>query len=271
MCWAPETCEDDGDDKGRPHYQGYVYFDNPKAFSTMGKLFKGGIGWNKKANGKATANRNYVFGPYDGDDGKHKPINPEAQELGELPEQGARNDLLPVGMAIKSGTKRLRSLLDDEDNWGTLAKYWKFFEKLQQRWDEKEAIRQYNAGEKPEVILHTGPSGSGKTRAVLDTHGCENVYTINFNGKSIWSDNYDGHTVLLFDEFYGEISESFFLQLLDRKPIQMPCKGSFNWRLAKHIYITSEREPHEWWIEDRQSRLTGLTRRIDKHVIFPQV
>lgn len=234
----------------------------------MGNLFKGGVGWNKKANGKAIHSRNYVFGPYDGDDGKHKPANPEAKEIGDIPDQGQRTDLLPVGMAIKSGTKRLRTLLDDEEHWHSLAKYWKFFEKLQNRVDEKEAIRKYNEGKKPHVVLHTGPPGTGKTRAILDKYGVENVYTINFNGKSIWTDNYDGHKVILFDEFYGEIAEGFFLQLLDWKPIQMPAKGTFNWRLADIIAITSEREPHEWWIEERTGRLGGLERRIDEHIRF---
>lgn len=242
MVYAPEVCPT----TGRKHYQCYAHLQNTRSINSMRKEFKGHDV--QVARGSASENRAYIMGPYSKND-KEKPINPDAVELGTLPEQGKRNDLIVAGRKAVA-TKRERSLLDDEDCWEPLAKYPKFFAKLLSRQWEKEAIELYESGFTPEVyVLWSRTSGTGKSRLVYETHGAENICRGNIASKTgkLWWDSYDGQTVLLLEEFEGQLEYTQWKQLTDRYPIQLEVKGSYTWCVRKRIYFTSNKHPDDWW------------------------
>lgn len=257
MCWAPETCPE----TNKFHWQAYAYYKNPRAISAMGKLF-GGDGRVFASGGDAKENRKYVFGPYS-KDGKEKPVNPDAVEIGTIPEQGKRNDLRAFDSDIKAG-KRGRDL--SVDHLEIRAKYPKLEQTLINEDDEQRAIQMFKDGFCPEVHVRWGEPGTGKSRYVYEKHDAESIYELNLgdgSNKSVWWDGYRGQEVVLINDFDGELGWKYLLRLLDRYPFRMQIKGSHCWRLCKYIYITSNDPPERWYAQYRSGplmrRLTTVT------------
>lgn len=261
LVYAPEVGK-----QGTPHFQGYVVFKDNKTRLGVSRLLK--RAWLAPRAKKASPQqaRRYIVGPYS-KDGKEKPINPDAIERGTIPEQGARNDLVATGRKLKE-TRRERELLDDEDCWQPLAKYPKFFAKLLSHEWKKEADELCASGFTPEVyVLWSRQSGTGKSRFVYDTHGSSNICRGNIAAKTgkLWWDGYDGETVLLLEEFEGQLEFNQWKQLTDRYPIQLEVKGSYCWCVRKRIYFTSNKHPDEWWKLEAVER-SQMDRRITKIV-----
>jgi len=256
-CYAPETGE-----SGTRHIQGYIVFSYQKRLREVSKLLP--RAHLVPARGTGLENKTYIQGPYTKEE-KHKPVNNEFEERGDIPEQGKRNDLVLTGQ-LAVATKRERALLDAEECWLPLAKYPKFFHKLLSRQWEKEAIELYESGFTPEVyVLWSRTSGTGKSRFVYSEHGADNICRGNIASKSgkLWWDSYDGQTVLLIEEFEGQLEYTQWKQLTDRYPIQLEVKGSYSWCVRKRIFFTSNKHPDEWWKLDAIEK-TQLDRRITK-------
>lgn len=120
--------------------------------------------------------------------------------------------------------------------------------------------------EPPNVTVFYGPPGSGKTRKVYSSHIQEEIYTLTMTKKheTIWFDGYDPeqHTVLLIDDFYGNMPFAFLLRILDRYPVKLPIKGSMTNLLVTHIYITSNVHPDQWYHYNENKNYLALKRRI---------
>lgn len=99
LAYAPEVGEE-----GTPHFQGYFYNEAPLTLVAGKKLLP--RAHLQIANGTATENRTYIFGPYDKGD-KHKDANPDALEFGVIPKQGARNDLAGIVQMIQGGARMM--------------------------------------------------------------------------------------------------------------------------------------------------------------------
>lgn len=257
ICWAPEKCPN----TGRFHWQAYAYYHRERHLSAMGKLF-GSDGRVFASDGNASENRKYVFGPYS-KNGKEKPENPDAQELGTLPAQGKRNDLKAFHEDIKQG-KRGRDL--SVDHLECRAKYPKLEQTLINEEDEQRAIQMFKDGFCPEVHVRWGEPGTGKSRYVYEKHPTESIYELNLGdgcNKSVWWDGYRGQEVILINDFDGELGWKYLLRLLDRYPFRMQIKGSHCWRLCKYIYITSNDPPERWYAQHQSGplmrRLTSTT------------
>lgn len=238
LCYAPEICPD----TGRFHWQAYVYYRSQKKIKTL---------WREcpdcriqPAKGTAEENRIYIFGPYD-KDGKHKDANPEAKEIGEMPNQGKRNDLKEFHKAIAAGV-RGRAL--NEEHLAVRAKYPRLEKTLVFEEDEEYVHEYYNMGGTIEVHIRWGEPGVGKTKYVYDTHGVHNIFKpkIKKDGQ-MWWNGYRGQPVVLIDEFNGQIAWEEFLELIDRYPVLLEVKGDMVWRKCTHIYITSNFHPDSWY------------------------
>lgn len=252
LVWGPETCPD----TGKPHFQCYVYYNSPRNLSAMQKKYYGHRC--TPANGSPLDNKNYIVGPYS-KNGKEKPHNPNAVEVGTIPEQGKRNDLRAFDEDIKAG-KRGREL--SECHLELRAKYPKLEHTLIYEDDEAKAIQLYKHGIKPYVYVRWGKPGSGKSRYVYDKHKAETIYELNLgdgSAKSVWWDGYRGHEVIVINDFDGEIGFKYLLRLLDLYPFRMQIKGGHVWRLCKYIYITANSPPEMWY---PAHQLEPLLRRI---------
>lgn len=256
VIYAPEECPS----TKKPHFQCYAYYKTQRFQTAMRTLFKGHDV--RQAFGSAEENRKYIAGPYN-KNGKVKEVNDNAVELGTIPEQGKRNDLAEFHAAIQAG-KRGRNL--SEDHLGSRAKFPRLESTLIYENDKLRAQQQYNNGDKPDVHVRWGKPGTGKSRYVYDEHKAENIYELNLgdgNSKSVWWSGYEGESIILINDFNGELQWKYLLRLLDRYPFQMQTKGGHCWRLCKSIYITSNSHPMDWYPNEEwgplQRRLNTIT------------
>lgn len=256
LVYAPEECPT----TGRKHFQCYAYYDRERHQSAMRKIYKGHDV--QIAVGSAAENKTYIIGPYS-KNGKEKPHNANAVEIGTIPEQGKRNDLRAFDRDIKAG-KRGRDL--SVDHLEVRAKFPRLEQVLVNEDDEQRAIQMYKDGIVPEVHVRWGEPGTGKSRYVYDKHTPESIYELNLgdgSNKSVWWDTYRGQEVILINDFDGELGWKYLLRLLDRYPFRMQTKGGHCWRLCKYIYITANDPPERWYAQHRSGplmrRLTTVT------------
>lgn len=99
-----------------------------------------------------------------------------------------------------------------------------------------------------DVQIYWGEPGTGKTRHVYDTYGYDNVY-VKPVGK--WWDGYNGEETIVIDDFdpenCHEITYNFYLQLLDRYPMNLEIKGGYTAMRSKRIIFTSNFDPDGWF------------------------
>lgn len=174
--------------------------------------------------------------------------------------QGSRTDLLSVKKAIDSGSS-VEQLLDQDDHFQAFATHKKFFTEYQAH------KRRRLAFEAPAVHLRHGPTGTDKTRYVYSTHGLDDIWVWN-PGMGPWFDGYAGQSVVLFDEFRGDIPYGQILRYTDGYPkTKVPVKGGFIDFSPKIIYFTSPVNYDAWWpklsahdsLEQFARRLTSVT------------
>ncbi len=175
---------------------------------------------------------------------------------------GQRNDLVAFKDAVMAG-KRKRDLVDD--HLLVLAKYPKLYDTLNSKRPEREVP--------VEVFLLIGATGLGKTRYVYDLYKEDaELYPTPLSNGTMWYDNYDGHQIVLIDDFAGAASHmalSCLLRLLDRYPVQVPTKGSHTWFFPTHIYVTSNILPKDWYKWDnRGMQYLALARRFRHTLLF---
>ena len=115
----------------------------------------------------------------------------------------------------------------------------------------------------PAVNWRWGKTGVGKTRFVWENHGVDEVYTPT---SYKWWEGYDGHKIVLIDEFrpnwctFGQL-----IRLLDRYPYTVETKGGSRQIQATLWYITSSKPPKDIFDPlhfDADERVDQLTRRV---------
>lgn len=227
-----ETCPT----TGKPHYQGYVRFANPRSIGGMQKLNRGA--WFAC---KGTELQNIKYCSKEGDlvlqDGE-----PEKKEA----RQGRRNDIHDVREMVKAGAGMTEIVMSIDSYQAikvaeTMLKY-------------IEPKRNWQ----PEVFWIYGPTGTGKSRFAFEA--CTDPWVSGETSK--WFEGYDKHEDVIFDDFRKDFcSFSTLLRLTDRYPYRIECKGSSRQFLAKRIFITCCFAPHNAFsVKDED--LQQLGRRI---------
>lgn len=243
-------------DTERKHIQGFVQFKDGKTMSSVKKIMNDNTIHLEMRNRSVEKAAKYC----EKDDSRDE--NYERVEYGCIMRntQGARNDIVEMYDMIKNGCT-----IDElkEYNITTYTKYWRAMEKLY----NDEQAKSCGKFKKVEVNLMYGASGTGKTSYVFDKHGAENVYTLEqSNNDTMWFNGYNGHKVLLIDDFYGWIKYSYMLRLLDGYKMRLEVKGGFTYSNWDYIYITSNASPENWY----KDGLKDLHRRIDNVLNVPE-
>ena len=86
------------------------------------------------------------------------------------------------------------------------------------------------------VIYIKGITGVGKTYSVVTTY--PDVYVASAQDKNSF-DMYAGQPVILLDEYTDERKIQYWLRLLDRYPVQIPCRYQNQWLAAELIFVVS--------------------------------
>lgn len=248
--------KEEGENK-TPHYQGYVILKKASRLSALKKQIDK-RGHFEVARGTPDDNIKYC---------SKEPRLDGPFEYGNKPaeQRGKRNDL-----------EAFKAWVNDTPNpsydqalelfSSVCAKYRTFVKDYLNSAYKKKSITSYEAGAPKKVFVLWGDSGTGKTWSVYEACGAQNVYKIAIGDgskDSLWFDDYNGEEVLLLDDFYGNVRLSFMLQLLDRYPMRVQCKGGFVNVNFKTIYITSNSHPDTWYQNiDNDKVKEALRRRI---------
>ncbi len=100
------------------------------------------------------------------------------------------------------------------------------------------------------LITHVywGDTGTGKTRRAHHEAKALKLRLFRKPDSGNWFDGYVGQGGLLLDDFYGQISPGLLLKMLDGYPGEpLPVKGDFVYARYTHVWITSNKDPKEWW------------------------
>jgi len=179
--------------------------------------------------------------------------------VGKLKFLGKRNDLLDVKKAIDDG-QSVGELW--QDHFANMVRYGRSLVTYKRIKTEPRSLP-------PTVIVFWGPTGTGKSRTAMLLASYiagrpENVYVAPAAKSSgRYYDDYDGHSVIVYDEFYGgSMQWSVLLQVLDRYENLLPTHGGAGRQnVASTIIFTSNKHPF-FWYNNEKINWTPLCRRL---------
>lgn len=187
--------------------------------------------------------------------------------IGELPQPGKDVNLQTAIEKIKEGAK-LKELLTDDGATLALVKFSRGLTLVRKLYQMPRDPK-----EPPIICWLWGKTGTGKTRCCFElgrllSPNLEPDIWVS-SGSLQWFDGYDGHSVVILDDFRSKhiANFAFLLRLLDRYPMDVQYKGGFvNW-IPKFIFITCNESPKECFStrnEHRPEDIAQLLRRLFK-------
>lgn len=225
-------------ENGTPHYQGYVFFANPRVFNVIKKLLpRAHI---EVAKGNPEQNRTYCTKGGD-----------ILIEQGEVPKAGRRTDIEQIRDFVKEKPK-MREVVNEATSLQAIkvAEVWLKYHEKPRTW-------------KPEVKWYYGSTGSGKTKSAREWLG-EDIYTCMSTSK--WFEGYDGHENVLIDDFRKNWATfNDMLRILDRYEYRVETKGGSRQFVAKKIAITAPYRPEHMY--QLREDVNQLLRRIDEVIL----
>lgn len=237
-----------GDETSCLHYQGYMEFTGAKRFTWLHEHCDGlesanffvRRGSQDEAVNYAMKQETRVEGPWEW--GARRPN-----------EAGKRTDLIHAKRALDEG-KSMAYMA--ENFFGSFLRYNRGFK-------EYKRLKMPRRDWPMEIIIIVGPSGTNKTRWCRENCG-DDVY---WKDKSKWWDDYDGQHTVVWDEFYGHCCPfSLLLQILDRYPLKVECKGSFVEFTSRRIIFTTNQEPEEWYNAERTHQMVWAQNPLNRRI-----
>lgn len=109
------------------------------------------------------------------------------------------------------------------------------------------------------VNVFWGGTGTGKSRrawdeATFDAYGKD--------PRTKWWCGYTGQLNVVIDEFRGDIGIAHMLRWLDRYPVSVETKGGCVPLAANTIWITSNLDPRNWYLDLDEDTRDALLRRL---------
>lgn len=214
---------------GKIHWQMYAEFTD----SVSMKFVKETLGDNtvhiEQAKGTALQNKAYCH--------KDESSNGFRFEHGKAGgDQGKRTDLLELKDQILGGQKTARDVLIEDPV--AYHQYGRTIEKLQSVAERKVFRTWMTKG-----IWLWGATGTGKSERAFKDYNPDTHYSLNVEDSGWW-EGYNGHEIVIIDDFRGNIPYAELLKLVDRNPkgVKQRFKGDVPF-LAKTVIITSSMPP----------------------------
>lgn len=257
-------------DEGKNHLQGYLELNRPARMTQLK-----GVLWNTTrwqiAKGTGRKNLRYCTKtheePYEWPDEKVMRLEgTEPVIFGEMGgRQGTRSDLDEV-----------KRMLDDGEPMSAVAtEFFGDFVRYHRGFSEYRKVRQQLNRGKPTVEVLWGESATGKSlycRTMYEPS--EEVFYLtkpNGKGRPVWWDGYDGHKVVVIDEFYGWMAYDMILRLLDYGPLNVETKGGSVPMVADHFVFTSNTRPEEWYrLYDKPDEGAPFLRRLAEFAVVTE-
>lgn len=262
---------------GKDHLQ--IYFESHKKirFSAVKKLFGSKTIHVEARKGTATQARDYSLKtaetlkkyPKWRDHGIRKTgtqpfeIGTWNEDLGSSGKQGQRTDLEMVYEMIQQGKTEFEIM----ETYPVI--FLKFCKRI--RMVRNMYLQRTAAHWRPvtTTVLY-GRTRTGKTSYVYKKHDPKDVFMLP-SLDPVWFDSYSGQSVIIIDDFYGQIKPGKLLKLLDNYNKQWPVKGGFVTPQWSHVYITSNEPPENWYHSVPDEVLLALSERLTQIIYFPPV
>ena len=234
MIVASETCPT----TGTPHLQGRITFKRQYTTKQLVKVHPN-VHWEKT---KCAIDTNYF----------RKADSTLLIEKGQFGAR-VRNDLEQIRKKLKT-THSIGSIVGDTNNYNTILMC--------------NTILKYTEPPRPvgpvNVIWFWGDTGTGKTRAVYADHDQLEIFKpVSYK----WWEGYDGHKIVLFDDFRKDFCKFHeLLKLLDIYDYRVETKGGSRQIQAHTFYITSCFGPAE--IYETREDIQQLLRRVTEEWKF---
>jgi len=224
--------------QGTPHIHIWLHYDNARSFASIQKKFK-------RANIQEGKGRDQ--------DQVYLKKDCVFEEFGILEKQGKRTDLELIKDIIKNGGG-MNDIIECSSNYQSM----KMGEMMLKHNELPRKI------EPIEVIWYYGSSGKGKTRKVFDTE--VNIFRPT---TYRWWEGYDGHNIVLIDDFRDSFCSFVnLLKLTDIYPFRVQTKGGSRQVKYNKIYITSDKSPRVIFEDLDDTEYKQLSRRITKQINF---
>ena len=221
---------------GTLHTHIFIYSASPIRFITLKNRLP--VAHIDKANGSAYENRDYLRkeGKWENSSKEKTNLINTFEEYGEIPKP---QDESAPGMA-----ELLTEIESGLSNFEIIKKHPKYGFKAK----DIDALRQTflaekysNKNRKLTVTYIFGKTGTGKTSGIFEKHKATEICRItNYrNNNGVYFDHYNGHKVIVFEEFASQIPVEEMLNYLDIYPLMLPAR--FNDKVACYdtVYITS--------------------------------
>lgn len=237
-------------DAGTPHVQGYLYYRNPRAWSSVSSQIP--RAFMEPAKGSCASNLDYIKGPYN-KNGKSKPVNPTAIELGTPPKQGNRIDIQDVCELVQQG-QSMREIVPLATSCQSVR-----MAEISLRYFEPK--RDYMTN----IYWFYGSTGTGKTTKALAL--CDDPYMAMDTDK--WWDGYDAHSDVIIDDYRASFCKfSTLLKLGNQAPHAIETKGGTRQFRARRIFITTPYSVDRTWSSRTSEDICQLKRRIVQELDF---
>ncbi len=232
LCFQVELGE-----SGTPHFQGFIQFEEKLRLSALKKLHKSAH-WEKRR-GTPYEAAHYCQKPVAGCDCQHchdLVRFDHVHEAGYMTADNAARMHEVARCIIDTGLHRAVERFPE-----LYLQFPRGFESLALKTCPQRDFE-------TEVTVLYGIPGSGKTRYAMS--GDLPTYKLACFGQGTdFFGEYDPlfHQVVVVDDFYGNWKYTTFLQVADRYPTEVHCKGGFLQFLAKQLVITSNLAPDQWY------------------------
>lgn len=221
---------------GRLHIHAFIVFANPRTFAGVERDILNAFGPSKikyvtdiiSAYEYVTKTETRAAGPLF----YPEPWRPRGS-------QGARTDITNAVVTLRNGG--WDELIDVHTD--TFVKYHAGFQKVRESFER----RQRRARRFVRVWTLWGASGVGKTSAAFKLAPDLFRLSLPGRGEPTWFCGYMGESVLLLDDYYGQLSLSHFLHICDGWPFRLNVKGGSAWANYERVIITSNVAPQDWY------------------------
>lgn len=239
---------------GQLHLQGFIHFSRNKRGSAVKRLIAD-TAHLEAAKGTAAQNKDYCTKDETRLEGT------EPWEYGDCPgKPGARQDILRVRNAIQEGSSNVMLW---EDHFEVMARNYRAIAEYR-----RVLVESIDRPDHPAVKIYYGQTGTGKTRRAY--YEAKQVGTPFFvclpscDKATAWFDGWNGVDPIIIDDFDSEYEIGFFKRLLDRYPISVPVKGGFVPCRVKHMWITSNTDPGDWYAGAPLKHYAAVQRRVNQ-------
>lgn len=235
-------------ESGYVHWQGILYAKSPVRFSTLKRKFPGQ--WHMEAARSQEALRRYVS------KSKSRVSGVEPLVIGDVPE-------IQDDDREKTVKEVIHGLVFEEG-----ASYSQIVEDYPEAAHFLNAVREWvqirdrKLGQKWREVTCTyiwGEPGVGKTRWVLDRF--EDAFRV-VDYTHPW-DTYEGESVIVLDEFYGDLEWGQFLAVLDGHRLLLPARYSDRQALHTRVFVVSNAPLWEQYPKVPSHIWGAMTRRLN--------